>query len=434
MNGVSDPPGDPTPTPPPPQPSPTEDGWPAFATPIICTAIVIGFILILFGWLVARFAPFSWMLETFIVCTGLSIILGAFGARAKVKVLGEAGVLVGVAAIAIIIFVTLINQMSDRYVHIKLSGDIQPKQVKTVELYGDNQYPGSLLSNRNSWSFYIFGREIRSPTVDLKIVFTGEEDLEADFGCIKSEQITPYLASGKTIHWKYSKKNNRLVNVETNQVVGIIGCETPEDFARQPATTRQMIAFRMINEAMADDEVPANDAKIQDLIADLDSDSSLVRRDARTRLGESGVPAIEPLLDSFSQPNVSYRTQLGALVALNSMARQKTDAETFKAGISDVELEELVGATAHNDETLRKYASEFLYRIGDPRAITPALNKFPSSSANGKYNLLLVIKGSLAQASPEQKQALAEKVEQLKSVETPKTNQLIEDILTEVSN
>ena len=75
------------------------------------------------------------------------------------------------------------------------------------------------------------------------------------------------------------------------------------------------------------------------------------------------------------------------------------------------------------------YASEFLYDLGDPRIIPICLEQFSSASANGRYNLLLVIKGAVPFVPEEQRTKVIKDVTELKAKDTPKTNDLIESIV-----
>jgi hypothetical protein len=406
---------------------------PEHASPVFKFGLVVGFALLLLGGLPMMFAPSNWIVETFIICTGLSIILGAFGANAKIGFMGESGVLLGVAAIAVAVFVILIDQMSDRYVHIKLSGDVKEAQVKSVELVGDHQYPGGMLRAQDSWDFFIFGKEIKSPTINLRIVFLGGDDLEADFGCIDSNNIVPFLASGQTLHWNYSKKGNRLVDVKSKNVVGKIGCEDEAAFAQVLPAKSGGFSFGFISAAFADDRGVEAEG-LADLILQLDSESTYLRRAARDQLGAKGEVAIKPLLQSFSKDGSSYRTQLGALVALNKIAMKKeVSIDQLKSELTPADIENLVQAANHSDKTMRVYASEFLYRLADARIIDPALKSIPSSSKDGKYNLLLVVSGSLSSANEDQKKEVSSKVVEFKEAGADKTNGLIDRVVSEAA-
>jgi hypothetical protein len=139
---------------------------------------------------------------------------------------------------------------------------------------------------------------------------------------------------------------------------------------------------------------------------------------------------VVPLLKKLGEQPLTYRSRLGVLVALTEMMRQKKASRTeFIARIKEEDLLRLLDAATNGDRTVRIYASEFLYDLGDPRTISLALQQVGSASENGRYNLLLVIKGAVPFVSLQQKYEVAKRVESLKSGSTPKTNELIDSII-----
>ncbi|MFD2884423.1 hypothetical protein ACFS4T_24670 [Pseudomonas lini] len=160
----------------------------------------------------------NWVLEVLVICAGLSIILGAFGSTASVSIPGQSITFMGVAAIAIGLFTVLLNQMSERYVHIKLSGDIKQEQVKSVELIGDREYVGGLLPGKENWGGSLFfGKEIKSSKLMLRITLLG--DTERLFECIDAGEIVPLLASSSTIEWEYNEAKTTIINTRTHKLV-----------------------------------------------------------------------------------------------------------------------------------------------------------------------------------------------------------------------
>ena len=94
--------------------------WSQRAGPIFKYGLAVGFTLILLGGLSLNLSLTNVFLEILVVCAGLSIILGAFGSTAKVTIPGQSMVLVGVAAVAVALFVLLMREMDDRYVHVQI--------------------------------------------------------------------------------------------------------------------------------------------------------------------------------------------------------------------------------------------------------------------------------------------------------------------------
>ncbi|KAB0500890.1 hypothetical protein [Pseudomonas lini] len=408
-------------------------GWPNHTGPVFKAGLAVGFVLLLLGGACMIFFPMNWVLEVLVICAGLSIILGAFGSTASVSIPGQSITFMGVAAIAIGLFTVLLNQMSERYVHIKLSGDIKQEQVKSVELIGDREYVGGLLPGKENWGFFIFGKEIKSSKLMLRITLLG--DTERLFECIDAGEIVPLLASSSTIEWEYNEAKTTIINTRTHKLVAtaVGGCTTLEGtFAHYIPTKRLDTTVSLFPVAYAE-EVPENQrvssAPTEQLIEYLDSDGVKLRRSARDQLGKSGDAVVKPLLDNLAKDDASYRMQLGSLVALSQISRNpNANFEGIKQDIEPADINRLLKAATNDDKTIRVYASEFLYRLEDPRVIEPALENIPSASEDGKYNLLLILSNSLESANEDQKKLVATKIPPLKVDGETKTNSLIDKI------
>lgn len=166
-----------------------------------------------------------------------------------------------------------------------------------------------------------------------------------------------------------------------------------------------------------------------DIIARLESDDDETRRGARDSLAAGGLSAVSALM-SANRETASYRFELGAVVALTKLLRSdKSLRNEVSLRLDQDDIDWLVGLSSDDDRTMRIYASEFLYDLGDPRAIDTAVSNFPAASANGKYNLALVLKGA-APFVPRQDSALiSERVRALMAANTPKTNALLSDAI-----
>lgn len=369
--------------------------------------------------------------EILVICAGLSIILGAFGSTATVNIPGQSIALVGVAAVAVALFILLLNQMSDRYLHLRVSGDIKPEQVTSVDFSGDYQYAGGYQQSQRTWDFYIFGGEIRSPKLTLRIVLLDKDKRERPFACIDADILKPHLASGKTIQWSFNSKKNTITDVTTKKLVTdeVGECNSKLDnieFADVKKTEWHLISlFDFFPSAYADEPSPST----AELIGQLDSDGDQLRRNARDQLARRGEEIVKPLMVSLATPDATYRTQLGALVALARMSRNRNiDLDQVRKSLTPDDINRLLDTTTDEDKTIRVYGSEFLYRLADPRTIQPAFEKIPDASADGKYNLLVVVKGSIASANEDQKKLASEAAENLRVNDAPKTNKIIDEL------
>lgn len=403
--------------------------WNRRAGPIFKYGLVVGFALIVLGGLSFNLSLANVFLEILVVCAGLSIILGAFGSTAKVTIPGQSMVLVGVAAIAVAFFALLMQEMNDRYVRVQIVGDVKGSQIDFV---GDQNYLGSFIESERAFDFVIFGKEIGKPVLALYI--TLPDGAELPFECIDIDNIRPYLGSGKTIVWQFNNKKGMLMDVAKRKRIAELGpCQEDADPKTNTLSSDKRPEFSfnipLISTAYAKSEIQTSpDTSV--LIEQLESGTSYVRRDARSQLANKGLSVIQPLLFRLADEHLSYRGRLGVIVALTEMMREN---KRFRAEIIDVIKEEdlvrLVAASTDDDRTIRIYASEFLFDLGDPRVINISLERFPLTSANGRYNLLLVIKGALPFAPEEQHAKVIDEISTLKDKDTPKTNDLIDSII-----
>ncbi|MBH1970807.1 DUF308 domain-containing protein [Moraxellaceae bacterium AER2_44_116] len=394
---------------------------------IFKSGIAVGLILVLLGIIVFVYSSFVFGL--LILCAGLGIILGAFGSTAQFNAPSQGIVLTGVAAITIGLFWVTLNQLNNRYVLIKIVGDIVGAQV---ELVGDRSYLGAFEPRDKNYNFVVFGVEIERPFLSLYIT-TQPDKKEFIFECITKDKIKPYLASGKTIEWRFNKTTEKIVNIENNQVIAEnkpCSSSFVEAFPQDKSSISSAFGLGLFSTAFAAESSMDNDTAIIKLIEQLESDTSYVRRLARSQLAAKGSVIVEPLLAKLSVRPISYSARLGVVVSLTEMLRvnKKYRTEIIKK-ITENDLSQLVSASIDDDRTIRIYASEFLYDLGDPRILPIALNKFSTASDNGKYNLLLVIKGAMPFALGKQKSEVIKRVSTFKLDSTPKINGLIDSIV-----
>ncbi len=412
----------------------SDSGWNKRAGPVFKYGLATGFALVLLGGLSLGLSLTNLFLEMLVVCAGLGVILGAFGSTASLKVPVQGATLAGVAAIAVALFMVLLAQMDDRYVRVKLGGDIENA---AVEFVGDQNYLGAYRETHRTHDFIVFGKEIRRKR--LNVFITLADNSEYHFECISSEVLRPHLATGNTVEWSFQMPvgddgRPRIVDVDSGSPiaddVGDCRARGSTDFVSASPGSPIVSAPDVFTTAQAQTTNPADDKKIRRLINQLESDTSHVRRRARSSLASIGPQIIAPALRRLSDRTISYRLQLGLIVALAEMMRDyKKDRSEIIAMIGQDDLRRLVDASADRDRTLRIHASEFLFDLGDPRAIPLAFGRMQTASPNGRYNLLLIVKGAVPHvAQRNQRASFARQASSFKAGNTPKTNKLIESI------
>lgn len=179
---------------------------------------------------------------------------------------------------------------------------------------------------------------------------------------------------------------------------------------------------------------PVEASGFRELAANLLSDNKATRRAARTSLADLGVPLVRPALDVISQSGTPYRLTLGLVVALTEMMRANKKPRRLISGeLSDDDLRVLVPLAANPDRTIRIYASEFLYDLGDPRSFSLAVEAFQGTNeSNARYNLALVMKGAAPFLTPGNVVAAKQDLNSLRPEAGSKTRQLIGEAIAKL--
>lgn len=389
---------------------------PGWAEPAFKAALIVGIGLLLVGLAMQALLLVPFIVSLLVICCALGITLGAFGSLAVLNYKGL--VVAGVATIAIILLL-LVVKLSDSLVRIRLDGDV--KHAVSVSLVGDEEYPAA--SRNSTYEFFILTNEFSIDQFKLSLVFPGQkqgdEETEIVFQCIPVAAVQPYLGSGRTLIWHFDRQKGRLSGLN-----GVKGREVFAGPCRGDLETARFQIPSIVGSAFA------QDTAIPGLLADLQSDSASVRREARKQLSALGEAAIRPMMDYWAQNADSYRIRLGVAVALTEFLRDhKGQRKSVSALLTSDDLLLLASAMADQDRTLRIYATEFLYDLGDPRIVEIANQIFSASSDDGKFNLLVAISGAVPNLSAAQKANLREQLGTWMSIAGPQTQAKANEIL-----
>lgn len=179
-------------------------------------------------------------------------------------------------------------------------------------------------------------------------------------------------------------------------------------------------------------EADIDSEEIKILIEQLDSDDKYLRRPARDKLASMGLYAVAPMMTKFTEVEASYRIRLGVLVALTTILRNDKDlAPQVSEKLTPEDLGHLAKEIDVNDRTMRQYATEFLFDLGDKRIVVPALRVAKDTKSDqSRYQAIYVIHGAYSSLDREPKAQAAASLQQLKRENTPDTNELIDGILS----
>lgn len=394
-------------------------------------SIVVGIIIVGISILANKHRWIGLVESRLILCSGLGILLGAFGSTAIIKYRGF--VIAGVAALAIALSYVIVD-VSARTLSAALkgaifgniSGDIQHA---TVEVYSGITYYGALGSKGKEYDFVVYGR-IDKPVVYVDITFRDGEGkaLGSDPLVIESRHINDYVGTGEKITWKYIK-DEHVIKDHHDNVIGKIDKRSANYLRRFLKSCK---AWFLPSPVFAETQ-----RGLRDIFDDLTSESAKVRREARSELAAKGPSAVGPMMEEFKEHQNIYRIRLGVLVALTEMLRKdkglspevRKQLSSKEKGKEKENLKLIVKALNDSDRTIRIYAGEFLFDLGDPQVVPLALESAKTSYEEGRYQSIFVIKGAFQELPREEKSRVKRELEQIRLSSGEKTKALIDDIL-----
>lgn len=398
------------------------DQQPRWSDPIFRAGIAVGAGLFVIGIVCQALNLIAPTLSILIICSGLGIIFGAFGSTAVINYKGF--VIAGVAAVSIALLLVVDWVMRETLLKLEIDGDVRGARL---DLFGETAFPGADHGQR--FEFYIVGRAVSGSRDRLTLVVTPPQGAERDrtqlgrtieFECIPSTAITRFIGSGRTLQWRFDADREVLVGVE-GKTIQSGPCR--DDQVEGPS----FASLDLIGSAQA------QEGNIPQLLADLESDSATVRRDARDRLAAMGEAAIVPMMDYWASRPDSYQVRVGVSVALTEFLRKhKRDRTSVSALLTDAHLRLLAAAAGDPDRNLRIHASEFLYDLGDKRIVPIAAALFPGASDDGRYNLIVVIQGSVPELDAGERQALADTLRSWEGMVGPRTQELIASVVADL--
>lgn len=336
--------------------------------------IVVGLIIVGVSILLAKCEWVGIVDRRLILCSGLGIILGAFGSTAIIKYRGF--VIAGVAAIAIALtYVVFIQagEMEKKVVFGTIRGDFRHipmlddiKQT-TMRIEGDHVYLGAITEEGKQFEFVVKGK-IDDQNVIFTITYRGISGkvIKDDPYLIKSEHINKHIGTRTKFSWKYIKKKDIIEDNEGNEIGKREEYMPGKNYASGFLKSHK--AWVLSSPVFA-----GTQRNLSDIFDDLTSESDKVRRNARSELAAIGPSAVRPLMEEFGKHQDIYRIRLGVLVALNEMLRNKSLAHEIIKNLNDNDRRLLVKCLTDNDLTIRINASLFLFDLGDASVIPMAI-------------------------------------------------------------
>jgi len=404
-----------------------QTAFPTQGTAVFVAAIVTGVVFIAMTTVFRSYFAVNGLQANLILCIGAALVLAAFGGQATVRVGGF--ITAGVGALAIGLFGYL--EHSSRY--LSLQGRIEGfdfEAYESLSISQKNEMLGRIRQRdsdpkRSRYDFVIFKDEIdgeflnvdltyrgtnkertlRVPTADIEWAFGGRRRLEWEFredrDAPESVLLLFDLAKGRILAREGETGTSRFASVVTDP--SLIGAA----FAQETA----------------DLDVPA-------MLERLKADDSATRRAARDALSNAPIDAVPLLMERLRRDGWDYRVKLGICVALTGILRaDKSRSQAVSSKLTDDDLDLLLDIAGDPDRTVRIYASEFLFDLGDTRVTKLAIPRAArTSDDNARYNLLLISQDGWRKLSSQEKAALAVPLNEAKAHSGEKTLKLFEKL------
>lgn len=385
---------------------------------VFAAGIAVGFVLVVFGVLTISLALIPFTVALLILCCGLGIILGCFGATATVKFKGV--VIAGSAAITIVLAMFVHERMVSEYVELEIGGDVREAKVEIFD--GDLSILGA--ERRKAHRFIVMD-EIRRDHIIVEIKPLGAAQ-PLEFNCIEKKEVNDHFGMGKIVQWRFDQAKSRILAGNPPLKIGELGsCRVANN---ETSTGRETAQSGLIGSAFA------AEASTQQLLKDLESRSTFVRRSARDGLGKSGVTDLSVILNHWRANQDSYRVRLGVLVALSKMlSENKSLNKEISQQLSDGDIRGIVSDLSNTEPTIRVYASEFLFDLADPRAAPLIIDELSRANEKIAKDLVHALEGSYNFLPQSERDAVNVGLSEIQSTVTPKIQELSSGILEQKS-
>jgi hypothetical protein len=175
---------------------------------------------------------------------------------------------------------------------------------------------------------------------------------------------------------------------------------------RQASNASPHRSFVPISSSYAQSSTTSNNAigsarSIEDLVSELTSDDPATRRNARDAITASGPQVIRPTMTRLRAKPSDYRLRGGVIYVLSTMLNTHPDQKSMvSAALEKDDFPILVAAASDDDKTVRLQAAEFLYLLGDPRAIPYSADAARSTHDDNKAANQISILGQSGEQLP----------------------------------
>jgi len=401
--------------------------FPQQANVVFFAAILTGLALICLTTIFRSYFAVNGTQSNLVLCIGAALVLAAFGGQATVRVGGI--IMAGVAAVALGLFVYLQHVSQD----LLLEGTIHSfdhDRYESLDITQKHPMLGRINNQhksdpkRSRYDFVIFKKEIDGQTIDIglttrntkteQLLVVEVSDIEWAFGGQRLEwELREETVGQDKILTLYQRFGKKIVARENVVGTGRTMRNTTDPF--------------LISTAFAQETSPVD---VPLMLARLKADDTATRRGARDALSHASLDLIPVIMDAFHREWTNYQVKLGVCVALAQMLRtDKSRGRAISGKLSEDDLNSLLDAAGDPDRTVRVYATEFLFDLGDTRTTNLAIRRAATTTDdNARYNWLFVAQDGWRKLKGPDKAALADSLNQAKQRSGANTLPLFEKL------
>ncbi|MBV9221149.1 MAG: hypothetical protein JOY94_17145 [Methylobacteriaceae bacterium] len=405
-----------------------EVAFPSQANTVFFTALVLGVVLICLPTVFRSSFALDGTQSNLVLCIGAALVLCAFGGQATVQI-GRI-IMIGAAAVALGLWIFLENYAGDQY----LEGTIRSlnlKKYKSVGLMAKNPLIGAEIYNnehpeRSRFNFVVFRKDIDQDTLEVSVEVSDSK--KEVVRSVDVAEISWAFGTRRRLEWELRDKDvggekvPEIFDVSTNRFISKDILEAARD---THSTSR--IGSILIGTALAQ---ATDTIDVNAMLEQLKSDDAVLRRAARDALSKSPIDAIAATMDAFREQYSDYRIRLGVCVALTQRLRaDKGQAAAVSEKLTLDDLNRLIDAAGDPDRTIRIYATEFLFDLGDTRAAKLAIGRAATTTdENARYDWLFAAQEGWRKLPNSEKKSLADPLAQAKQKAGDRTLQLFDKL------
>jgi hypothetical protein len=387
--------------------------FPQAANIVFFSALTLGVLLIGLVTVLRQYTVTDGTQANLLLCIGAALVLAAFGGQATVRI--GSFVLAGVAAVAVALFFVLQDQSRNRVVGGRITS-FDDSRFERIEMKNENPILGRVVVNPNaqekSWfDFAIFENQLSQTSITVTLDPKDKTQHEIPI-FVNRSVVDPLFGTQQRLEWELKE-----VSQDGEKVFRIFDLRTrkpvDEDQIASNSPPRRPL-FGLIGSAYAQDAPSIAD--LSTYLDSLTSDDTSLRRAARDALGVILTPDVVPtVMARWRNQPVDYRVRLGVSVALTEMLRRdKSQNTAVAAKLTDDDRNLLLDAAGDPDRTIRVYATEFLFDLGDPRVTQLALARAANTpNDTAKYNWLFAAQDGWRRLSATDKSALGATIGQI---------------------